>query len=150
MIACWMTDPVLRTMSGYTKLAKKLVERMEEDTTPKPVPFKAIDSRKPEASARHFRHNLTQMFPAGVRQATAGATAPVPAAMGILPTAAAASEVITRTRRVAGSESTEVTVAAVAAVEAAPPILLIPLAMIAAVRSSFSNLFVYILVQKKL
>ncbi len=31
MIVCWITDPVHSTKSGYTKLAMKLVEKMEAD-----------------------------------------------------------------------------------------------------------------------
>jgi hypothetical protein len=36
-----MTDPVHGTKSGYTKLDTKLVERMEQDSSPKPVTDKA-------------------------------------------------------------------------------------------------------------
>ncbi len=46
----WMSDPVHGTKTGYTKLAMKLVERMENDTAPKPVPSKAPASKKRDAS----------------------------------------------------------------------------------------------------
>jgi hypothetical protein len=38
MIACWMTDPVHGTKSGYTKLAMELVEKMEADLAAKAAP----------------------------------------------------------------------------------------------------------------
>jgi hypothetical protein len=40
-----MTDPVHGTKSSYTKLAMTLVERMEQDSSPKPVTDKAPSSR---------------------------------------------------------------------------------------------------------
>jgi hypothetical protein len=39
MIACWMTDTEHGTKSGYTKLAMKLVERMEADTSFNNAPY---------------------------------------------------------------------------------------------------------------
>ncbi len=54
MIAHWMSDPVHGTKTGYSKLAMKLAERVEADTTPKNPAKKASTKKRaasPEASS---------------------------------------------------------------------------------------------------
>jgi hypothetical protein len=54
MIAHWMSDPVHGTKAGYSKLAMKLVERVEADLVPKPHTKKTTTKKRaasPEASS---------------------------------------------------------------------------------------------------
>jgi hypothetical protein len=54
MIAHWMSDPVNSTKSGYTSwLYEAEVEKLEVDSTP--VPAKALDSKKRDASLESGR-----------------------------------------------------------------------------------------------
>jgi hypothetical protein len=61
MIAHWMSDPVHRTKTGYSKLAMKLAERVEADLVPK-TPAKKAPSKKqvasPEASSSSSSSSL--------------------------------------------------------------------------------------------
>ncbi len=46
IIACWMTDPVHETKSGYAKLATRLVERLDRESAPQAEPPKATPNKK--------------------------------------------------------------------------------------------------------
>jgi len=54
MIAHWMSDPVHGTKTGYSKLASKLVDRVDADTTPKNLVKKTAAKKRaasPEAGS---------------------------------------------------------------------------------------------------